>query len=69
MEELRKHRTPEGTDMQNAAAQLALSDLVEPISIDQDELEQARTDVQVSALLKAAETEGACVQREGRQRW
>lgn len=48
---------------------LASSSRVEPVLIDLDELQQAREDERLGALLAAAEAEGACVEREGRQRW
>jgi hypothetical protein len=69
MERPRSSRSHETTGSQETVAQLAVSSLVEPISIDLDELEQARADKHVSALLEAAETEGIRVEREGRQRW
>lgn len=41
----------------------------QPVSIDLDELQHAREDEKLGDLLAAAEAEGVCVEREGRQRW
>jgi hypothetical protein len=61
-------RTPKAADPREAATQLASSGHVE-VLIDLDELQQAREDERLGSLLAAAEAEGACVEREGRQRW
>lgn len=37
--------------------------------INLDELQEAREDPEVKALLKEAAAEGARIKREGRQRW
>ena len=37
--------------------------------IDLDELQEARRDPRIKALLKKAAAEGARVEREGRKRW
>jgi hypothetical protein len=50
-------------------AEFGLSGSGKPVSIDLDDLQQARGDARLGVLLAAAEAEGESVEREGRQRW
>jgi hypothetical protein len=40
-----------------------------PMSIDLDDLQEARRDARLRALLSEAQQEGKVVHRDGRQRW